>query len=318
MFEIMTNNNLRINGGDTAAFEITLQSAGCNSKVKKFTGVNTSLTDSNMTNVKSIVIDRLAWYNSDRAPGEYKFLLQENSWLLNGTPVNLLQYNIYIDQLSELNVGDYFTISYTKGDSNSLMKDGSYVTLQVMQQNTPPGSPPLFLKQFYTSGKVVKIDYRQCSESPKYTITTNIDNISEDGNFKITFDKKDTECLPYNTYVYLLQANYVENGKQQQVQIGNKHYLYVINDDFAGRAWNSYNTSITGYTNQGYKLAITASDIQAVSYGEKQDLKVSEQEIARQNIKAITTSDVDVMLEDLNIDELQQTPGVDLIFNDND
>lgn len=62
---------------------------------------------------------------------------------------------------------------------------------------------------------------------------------------------------------------------------------------------------------------MTASDIDAVSYAERQILNEEQQALARKNIDAISDDDVDAMLDDLAIDELDQTPGISLIFNGN-
>ena len=62
---------------------------------------------------------------------------------------------------------------------------------------------------------------------------------------------------------------------------------------------------------------MTASDIDAVSYAERQILNEEQQALARKNIDAISDTDVDAMLDDLAIDELDQTPGISLIFNGN-
>jgi hypothetical protein len=62
---------------------------------------------------------------------------------------------------------------------------------------------------------------------------------------------------------------------------------------------------------------MTASDIDAVSYAERQILNEEQQALARKNIDAISDTDVDAILDDLAIDELDQTPGISLIFNGN-
>ena len=95
MFEIMSNQNIRINAGDTASFEVELTDASCEQNIRKFIGVSVEVTEKSPS-VKTLEVDKGSWYTSNRAPGEYKFIFNGRTWTLKNEKVNLLSYGIYI------------------------------------------------------------------------------------------------------------------------------------------------------------------------------------------------------------------------------
>lgn len=316
MFEIMSNQNIRINAGDTASFEVELTDGSCEQNIRKFIGVSVEVKEKSPS-VKTLEVDKGSWYTSNRAPGEYKFIFNGRTWTLDSEKVNLLSYGIYIPSMAGIESGDYFVLTYTKGDASTRLPYGSYITLYVLYQNPNPEAFPLFTKQFFTTGRVVKTMFKAGNCCPDSKITTNLNNVSENGNFRITLDYDDTADLLDKTYMYLLKVNYMEGTQEKQVQVGNKHFFYVINDNYDGRIWNCCTDKINGCIGHAGIVGMTASDIDAVSYAERQILNEEQQALARKNIDAISDNDVDAMLDDLAIDELDQTPGISLIFNGN-
>lgn len=316
MFEIMSNQNIRINAGDTASFEVEVTDTSCEQNVRKFTGVNLEIKEKSPS-IQTLEVDKGDWYTSNRAPGEYKFIYNGRNWTLNDDKINLLTYGIYIPSLAGIQSGDYFIITYTKGDPSTRLPYGSYMTLYVLYQNSDPQAYPVFTKQFFTTGRVVKTSFKVGDPCPNSKITTNLDNVLPNGNFNITLDYDDTADLLDKTYMYLLKVNYMEGTQEKQVQIGNKHFFYVINDNYQGRMWNCCTDKINGYIGHAGIVGMTASDIDAVSYAERQILSEEQQSLARKNIDAVSDDEIDAMLDDLAIDELDQTPGISLVFNGN-
>lgn len=305
-----------MNRGDTVTFTVEIDLGNSLQPLpQKFTGVNLFVLDqSPIINIKSI--DKQSWYKSDRTPGNYVFTYVGTQWEVNGTPTNLLEYGIYIESMVGVNAGDSFTLQYTKGDCNYHLPHGSYITFYLLNQNQNPETFPIVKKVFYTDGTVVTeyLNFDLKSVTTKTSI--NYNNVSPDGDFVITLEPDDTNIVPGGNYLYLLKLNYYKDGLIYTATISNKKQIYVIDDDYSGRCWNTSKRSIKRYSNEkGSSINVSASDIGAVSYEELQELNNEQQELARTNINAVNPDYVKDVVNDITLDEIDQDNDIQIVFN---
>lgn len=293
MFEITSNQNIRINSGDSASFQVVMdQSTSYYPIPETFIGVRVWVSEKS-NSIQQVLIQEKRWYKAQLLPGSYKFTFKDRQWYLNNASVNLLNYGISIPTLSGIHDGDYFIVSYTNGDANKAVPYGSHVDFYLLRLNGNPDDYPIWVKKFYTTGRVEKTWYDDRCREAKTSVTSNLGNVSEEGNFVVTFDPADTEGLD-GTYMYLIKATYTDGAKVYSSQIGNKHYFYAINDDYTGRQWNTGTDKLHCCCGGGNSSSIiTATDIEAVSYGEQQVLTDKEKDIARDNIDALGENDLE-------------------------
>lgn len=184
-------------------------------------------------------------------------------------------------------------VSYTNGDANRALPYGSHVDFFLLRLNGNPDDYPIWVKKFFTTGRVEKTWYDDRCKEAKTCVTSNLNNVSEEGNFIVTFEPEDTIRLA-GTYMYLIKLTYTDGTKVYSSQVGNKHYFYAINDDYTGRQWNTGLDKLHCCCGGGSSSNIvTATDIEAVSYGEEQVLTDKEKDTARDNIDALGENDLE-------------------------
>lgn len=319
MFQIMTNEDIRMNPGDTVSFEVVVHSTPCSySDAIKFEGINAKVINKSAS-ISSVNVSINNWYGSGRIPGDYTFIYTDGSWKLNNENVELLSYGIYLETNNILSAGDNFVVRYTKGDSSEWLPYGSYITFNIAYRSNTLEEYNYLSKKFYTTGRIETQYFDSSDKKVKTRIQQNKQNVSDDGNFLISLVREDTLGLSSSQFTYTISICYEDNGNLKYQQLNNKHILYIINDDFEGRNWCGGIQSIQTYRNEysGYTTPTETIDSGYVSYANKQLLSQEQQKTARDNISAVNSAEVETLIDDVTLDELNQNQAVKVIFNGN-
>lgn len=243
MFEISSNDSIKITRGDDASF-ILITDMG--SKMQPIPNQYIGCSIGYKASPQSINIDHidnLSWFTSQRIPGLYTFIYNVGYWALDNLPVDLVSYGIYLVDGYIPNVGDTILINYKKGDASEELPYGTCVEFYIINNNANPAEKPPLKKSFYTTGRVETL----YSNSEDAIISYDYTNITNEGNFKIVLTPEDSNNILGGQYKYLFKIKYLDKGLVKYATISNKKDFYNVDDDFSGRLWHPCNNYITLY-----------------------------------------------------------------------
>lgn len=223
MFRIDSNNNLMLNSGDdTGDFPLVINVGDTlNQQELLFSRSTINVINNNSFDV---TIDKVKWQELIVDSGVYVFHRINGEWRLNNNIVDIQDYGISVN--GKVTDGQYFSIDFVAGVFGQ-------VTFYLMQPMSNY-KQAIFKKTFNSEDNL----YSEGDNAGRIQLSINHNDLLTDECNKF-------QNIPEGKYCYYIKAKLLNEEKQYEyITLMNKHYFYIIEDDYTNRAWTQNSNSV--------------------------------------------------------------------------